>query len=122
MGADASGFDLSSVVAAVIRDFLQATQTQLTVSGLFALNDSLHERDLVAVRPLYLSFVRSLSRLPASGLTFDGPHRLQLFRNSHLSVLYKRPADPSDPNGPLLYSLVTDESLLREPEVRAASS
>jgi hypothetical protein len=75
-------------LAAVVRDFLSTTQTQLTVSGLFALNDSLQERDLVA-----------------------------LFRSNHLSVLYKRPVDPSDPNGALLYSLVTDESLLREPEV-----
>jgi len=43
---------LAGRAAAVVRDFLRTTQTQLTVSGLFALNDSLQERDLVAVRSL----------------------------------------------------------------------
>ncbi|CED84279.1 Uncharacterized conserved protein [Phaffia rhodozyma] len=74
--------------AAVVKEFLNNTQTQLTVSGLFGLSESLSSGEIVA-----------------------------LFRNSHLSVLYKRPASATDPNEPLLYSLVTDDSFKNEPEI-----
>ena len=70
-----------------IRQFLNATQSQLTYHGLFHL---------------------------ASVLS---PHTLSaLFRGSHLSVLYKSAPTERDPN-PILYTLVTDQSFLRESSV-----
>lgn len=70
-----------------IRQFLNATQSQLTYHGLFHL---------------------------ASVLS---PHTLSaLFRGSHLSVLYKSAPTERDPN-PVLYTLVTDQSFLRESSV-----
>lgn len=45
------------------------------------------------------------------------PHTLSaLFRGSHLSVLYKSAPTERDPN-PILYTLVTDQSFLRESSV-----
>ena len=70
-----------------IRQFLNATQSQLTYHGLFHL---------------------------ASVLS---PHTLSaLFRGSHLSVIYKSAPTERNPN-PTLYTLVTDQSFLREPSV-----
>jgi hypothetical protein len=38
------------VLAAVVRNFLDSTRTQLTMSGLFAISDSLESGEVVAVR------------------------------------------------------------------------
>lgn len=37
-----------------------------------------------------------------------------LFRNSHLSVLYRRREDEASPNAPRLFSLVTDSAFIVE--------
>jgi ubiquitin carboxyl-terminal hydrolase MINDY-1/2 len=93
--------------AFLIREFLETTSSQLTYHGLFTLAASIKPGTLVA-----------------------------LFRNSHLSVLYKpsTPSTPKDtgvetmasnpPNTDLnaaasssLYTLTTDYSFLREPTV-----
>ncbi|KAI1792142.1 hypothetical protein LXA43DRAFT_1008171 [Ganoderma leucocontextum] len=69
--------------ALVVRSFIEATSSQLTYYGLFELASSLPPTALVA-----------------------------LFRNSHLSVLYKAPgADGA------LYTLVSDQVFLHEPSV-----
>ena len=70
--------------ALVIRSFLESTSSQLTYYGLFALGDAVKPGSLVA-----------------------------LFRNSHLSVLYKSP-QPGDGS---LYTLATDQVFLREPSI-----
>ena len=77
----------------VIRRFLEATSSQLTYSGLFHLSET----------------------LPAGSLC-------ALFRNSHFSVLYRRPEETDRfPTGILpratLFQLVTDQSFLHEPTV-----
>lgn len=69
--------------AIIIRQFLELTQSQLTYHGLFHLAATLEPGALVA-----------------------------LFRNSHLSVLYK-----SEDEDAGLYTLVTDQVFLREPSV-----
>lgn len=93
--------------AIVARQFLDATKSQLTYHGLFQLASTLEPDSLVA-----------------------------LFRNAHLSVLYKSPsagsvppqhnANPSyipsaDTNGNpthhALYALVTDDAFLHEPSI-----
>ena len=70
-----------------IRQFLNATQSQLTYHGLFHLATTLSPDTLSA-----------------------------LFRGSHLSVLYQSAPTERDPN-PTLYTLVTDQSFLNEPSV-----
>ncbi|CCM06605.1 uncharacterized protein FIBRA_08884 [Fibroporia radiculosa] len=70
--------------AIIIRDFLDRTQSQLTYHGLFTLASVVQPGTLVA-----------------------------LFRNSHLSVLYK-PTSESDGG---LYTLVTDQVFLHESSV-----
>ncbi|KAI0703830.1 hypothetical protein BC835DRAFT_909494 [Cytidiella melzeri] len=67
-----------------IRSFLNSTSSQLTYHGLFALAAELEPGALVA-----------------------------LFRNSHLSVLYKS----SNPEDSGLYTLATDQVFLREPSI-----
>ncbi|GAA5917316.1 hypothetical protein JCM8208_005011 [Rhodotorula glutinis] len=80
--------------AYLINHFLSTTSTQLTYPGLSAL-------------------CTSPSLLPPSGLA-------ALFRNSHLSVLYRRPTLPSTApvaavgTGPELFTLVTDVAFARE--------
>ncbi|GAA5834794.1 hypothetical protein JCM9279_007108 [Rhodotorula babjevae] len=80
--------------AYLINTFLSTTSTQLTYPGLSAL-------------------CTSPSLLPPSGLA-------ALFRNSHLSVLYRRPTLPSTSSsaaagpGPELFTLVTDAAFARE--------
>ncbi|KAL7339986.1 hypothetical protein BJY59DRAFT_217645 [Rhodotorula toruloides] len=79
--------------AHLINTFLFATSTQLSYPGLSAL-------------------CQSPSLLPPSGLA-------ALFRNSHLSVLYRRPSVPSTPSsptfeGPELFTLVTDAAFASE--------
>lgn len=74
--------------AEVLQRFLSTSPTQLTVHGLFLLS----------------------SNVPPSSLA-------TLFRNSHLSVLYRRPTTPETTNEPQLFTLVTDESFSNEPEV-----
>lgn len=69
--------------AIIIRDFIDRTQSQLTYNGLFTLASTLQPGTLVA-----------------------------LFRNSHLSVLYKPPGEDGG-----LYTLVTDQVFLHEPSV-----
>ncbi|KAL6301503.1 hypothetical protein BKA93DRAFT_828155 [Sparassis latifolia] len=69
--------------AIVIRNFIESTQSQLTYYGLFALASSLEPGSLVA-----------------------------LFRNSHLSVLFKAPGEEA-----ALYTLVTDQVFLHEASV-----
>ncbi|KAF9231326.1 hypothetical protein BU15DRAFT_56276 [Melanogaster broomeanus] len=69
--------------AVIAQHFLDSTKSQLTYYGLFQLASSLEPGSLVA-----------------------------LFRNSHLSVLYK-----SEEDTPALYSLVTDYVFLHEPSV-----
>ena len=69
--------------ALIVRQFIESTSSQLTYYGLFELASSLQPTALVA-----------------------------LFRNSHLSVLYK--AAGSDG---ALYTLVTDQVFLHEPSV-----
>lgn len=71
------------VTAIIIRDFIDRTQSQLTYHGLFTLASTLAPGKLVA-----------------------------LFRNSHLSVLYKPPGDDAS-----LYTLVTDQVFLHESSV-----
>ena len=73
-----------STAALVIRSFLDSTSSQLTYYGLFALASTLQPGALVA-----------------------------LFRNSHLSVLYKSP----QPDDSALYTLATDQVFLREPSI-----
>ncbi|KAJ9114010.1 hypothetical protein QFC22_005830 [Naganishia vaughanmartiniae] len=85
--------------AATLQQFLQSTATQLTFPGLFALN----------------------ALEPGSVVAF--------FRNSHLSVLYRRhnppvtatdsmqPAAEQEPSSPTLFQLVTDQSFAAEPEI-----
>ncbi|GJE85639.1 MINDY family-like protein [Phanerochaete sordida] len=70
--------------ALIIRQFLDHSSSQLTYHGLFALASTVKPGTLVA-----------------------------LFRNSHLSVMYKCP----DPNDSALYTLATDEAFLHEPSV-----
>ncbi|KAF9027116.1 hypothetical protein BDZ89DRAFT_1113545 [Hymenopellis radicata] len=69
--------------AIAVREFLDSTRSQLTYHGLFHLASTIKPGSLVA-----------------------------LYRNLHLSVLYKRHGDDSS-----LYSLVTDYVFLREPSV-----
>jgi len=69
--------------ATIVRRFLDNTKSQLTYHGLFHLATTLAPGSLVA-----------------------------LFRNSHLSVLYKSKDDE-----PALYTLVTDQVFLQEPSV-----
>ncbi|KIJ62931.1 hypothetical protein HYDPIDRAFT_182584 [Hydnomerulius pinastri MD-312] len=69
--------------AVVAQSFLDSTKSQLTYHGLFQLAALMEPGSLVA-----------------------------LFRNSHLSVLYKPEGDHSS-----LYSLVTDQSFVFEPSV-----
>lgn len=71
------------IKALVIRRFLDTTSSQLTYFGLFHLAATLAPGSLVA-----------------------------LFRNSHLSVLYK-----SEEEDAALYTLVTDQVFLQEPSV-----
>lgn len=83
----------STPTAHLINTFLFATSTQLSYPGLSAL-------------------CQSPSLLPPSGLA-------ALFRNSHLSVLYRRPSVPSTPSsptfeGPELFTLVTDAAFASE--------
>lgn len=70
--------------ALIIRSFLESTSSQLTYHGLFALAAKLQPGSLVA-----------------------------LFRNSHLSVLYKS----RNPDDSALYTLATDQVFLHEPSV-----
>ncbi|KAI0791194.1 hypothetical protein C8Q75DRAFT_715687 [Abortiporus biennis] len=70
--------------AIVIREFIDSTQSQLTYYGLFTLASILSPGALVA-----------------------------LFRNSHLSVLYKSP----NPEDSALYTLVSDQVFLNESSV-----
>ncbi|KIP11011.1 hypothetical protein PHLGIDRAFT_125140 [Phlebiopsis gigantea 11061_1 CR5-6] len=72
------------VEALAIRSFLDSTSSQLTYYGLFALAEKLAPGSLVA-----------------------------LFRNSHLSVLYKSP----NPEDSALYTLTTDQVFLHEPSI-----
>jgi hypothetical protein len=82
--------------AHLIRQFLSTTSTQLTYYGLFLLSSHLAPSSLSA-----------------------------LFRNSHLSVLFRRPSTPTSTStptggsdaGPALFTLVTDASFADEPEV-----
>ncbi|KAI0750138.1 hypothetical protein C8Q80DRAFT_1100614 [Daedaleopsis nitida] len=69
--------------ALVVRNFIETTSSQLTYHGLFELASVLEPNSLAA-----------------------------LFRNSHLSVLYKS----ADDDG-ALYTLVTDQVFLHEPSV-----
>nr|VWP01098.1 Lipase_3 domain-containing protein [Ganoderma boninense] len=69
--------------ALIVRSFIESTSSQLTYYGLFELASSLPPTSLVA-----------------------------LFRNSHLSVLYKAPGEHG-----ALYTLVTDQVFLHEPAV-----
>ncbi|KAI0656419.1 hypothetical protein C8Q70DRAFT_1011494 [Cubamyces menziesii] len=69
--------------ALVIRNFIESSPSQLTYHGLFTLASELEPGALVA-----------------------------LFRNSHLSVLYKAPGDDG-----ALYTLATDQVFLHEPSV-----
>ncbi|KAI0029420.1 hypothetical protein K488DRAFT_56416 [Vararia minispora EC-137] len=79
--------------AVVLQTFLDNTRSQLTYHGLFTLASL------------------SLSSTPtAAADDSDAPQFFALFRNAHLSVLYKHP-DGS------LYTLATDEAFLREPAV-----
>ncbi|KAJ3821701.1 hypothetical protein EV361DRAFT_379281 [Lentinula raphanica] len=72
--------------ATSIRRFLDNTQSQLTYHGLFHLASTIKPGSLIA-----------------------------LFRNLHLSVLYKR--DTPDDSDSSLYSLVTDYVFLHEPSI-----
>ncbi|KAK4050307.1 hypothetical protein OIV83_003628 [Microbotryomycetes sp. JL201] len=81
--------------AHVVQKFLSSSQTQLTYHGLFLLSSQLAPSSLSA-----------------------------LFRNSHLSVLYRRLATPTPHNtpqlgteGPVLFTLVTDATFVHEPSV-----
>jgi len=85
-------------IAYLINRFLNATSTQLTYTGLFALSST-------------------PSLLPPAGLA-------ACFRNGHLSVLYRRPRTPYSsgrssyhPPGPELFTLVTDSSFAGEEEI-----
>lgn len=69
--------------AIIIRDFIDKTRSQLTYHGLFMLASTVEPGQLMA-----------------------------LFRNSHLSVLYR----PAGTDGGL-YTLVTDQVFLHEPSV-----
>lgn len=72
------------LAALIIRSFLENTSSQLTYHGLFALAAKVQPGSLVA-----------------------------LFRNSHLSILYKSP----NPDDSALYTLATDQVFLQEPSV-----
>ncbi|KAM0755098.1 hypothetical protein T439DRAFT_345789 [Meredithblackwellia eburnea MCA 4105] len=72
--------------ADIISSFLSTSSTQLTYHGLFLLSSHLAPNSLSA-----------------------------LFRNSHLSVIYRRPVlPPSASSGPELFTLVTDSSFAGE--------
>jgi len=83
--------------AHLVNLFLNATSTQLTYTGLFALSST-------------------PSLLPPAGLA-------ACFRNGHLSVLYRRPRTPSTSSetyqtpGPELFTLVTDSSFAGEEQI-----
>ncbi|GJN87107.1 hypothetical protein Rhopal_000052-T1 [Rhodotorula paludigena] len=85
--------------AYLIQSFLSSTATQLSYPGLSAL-------------------CTTPSLLPPSGLA-------ALFRNSHLSVLYRRPTVPSSAlsasqlaqEGPELFTLVTDSAFAAEEDI-----
>ncbi|KAI0064938.1 hypothetical protein BV25DRAFT_1822712 [Artomyces pyxidatus] len=81
--------------ALAVRSFLDTTRSQLTYHGLFTLAS-------LSVPPTTPSDLSDTSTGP--------PTLLALFRNSHLSVLYKHPTGA-------LYSLVTDHVFLHEPSV-----
>jgi hypothetical protein len=73
----------------LIRRWLDSTATQLTYPGLFSLSADLPPGSLSA-----------------------------LFRNSHLSVLYRRPDDAeSQQTSATLFTLVTDNGFVHEPSV-----
>lgn len=83
--------DQSQGDAQVLRRWLDSTKSQITYPGLFALSSSLEPGSVVA-----------------------------LFRNSHLSVLYRRhnPTEDDESNdATTLYQLVTDSSFAREREI-----
>lgn len=85
---DQASADLRFLAAEVMQRFLATSSTQLTYHGLFSLSSILAPSSLSA-----------------------------LFRNSHLSVLYRRPTTPGTTNEPQLFTLVTDESFSNEPVV-----
>lgn len=77
--------------ALALQNFLDSTSTQLTYHGLFVLAQEL-----------------------------EAGHPVALFRNSHVSVLYKRlpnEGTPGQPTSPTLYTLVTDSAFLMEDEI-----
>ena len=76
--------------ASIIHAFLNTSSTQLTYHGLLLLSTQLGPGSLAA-----------------------------LFRNSHLSTIYRRPAAPDSrsPAGPQLFTLVTDSAFVHEPEI-----
>lgn len=100
------------VSAHTLQKFLEDTRSQLTYPGLFGLSE-LPAGSVVAVS--------HGSKL----LPLHRPDTLekQFFRNSHLSVLYRRPSaqvDPSQPTQPStephLFQLITDASFATDPE------
>jgi hypothetical protein len=78
------------IPAVQLQTFLDSTSSQLTYHGLFTL--------------------ASLNLPPPPSADTEQPQLFALFRNAHLSVLYKHPAGA-------LYTLATDEVFLREPSV-----
>ncbi|SCV73867.1 BQ2448_6297 [Microbotryum intermedium] len=79
--------------AHILHSFLSSTSTQLTYHGLMLLSSSLSTSSLST-----------------------------LFRNSHVSVLYRRPEAPTSQNSsafplPRLFTLVTDSAFVHEPEI-----
>ncbi|KDE05480.1 hypothetical protein MVLG_04169 [Microbotryum lychnidis-dioicae p1A1 Lamole] len=81
--------------AHILHAFLSSTSTQLTYHGLMLLSSSLSTSSLST-----------------------------LFRNSHVSVLYRRPGTPDTPTPdpthrplPRLFTLVTDSAFVHEPEI-----
>lgn len=84
--------DQSDIVrkAHILNSFLNSSPTQLTYHGLVLLSTQLAPSSLSA-----------------------------LFRNSHLSTLYRRPSSPcpSSSHGPQLFTLVTDSAFAGEPDI-----
>ena len=89
--------------AVAVRTFLDNTRSQLTYTGLFT---------LASLPPGSTGSSKSTSTpqpSPAEPNSHSHPELFALFRNSHLSVLYRHAGS--------LYTLVTDQVFLNEPSV-----
>jgi hypothetical protein len=106
-----ASFTDARFTAVAIRTFLENTRSQLTYTGLFTLASLPREstgssKSISTPQPTSPSSDQGTTAEPNSP---PHPELFALFRNSHLSVLYRHAG--------ALYTLVTDQVFLHEPSV-----